>query len=111
MGRFVDFWNGAAGWDRKLAADHCATPCRRACKVIADFAMLLDAARDAAAFGCNALILPGDRSTAVAERVAEILAARIEMPGCRPLDRTCGARHRPRTDRGRNSAPSSPRWC
>jgi|EndMetStandDraft_4_1072995.scaffolds.fasta_scaffold87374_1 hypothetical protein len=62
---------------RKPAADQCATPSRRACKVIADFAMLLDAARDADAFDRNALILPGDRSTAVAGRVAEIPAARI----------------------------------
>jgi pimeloyl-ACP methyl ester carboxylesterase len=79
MGRFVDFWNGAAVWDRKPAGER-ATLCRLACKVIADFAMLFDAAWDADAFDrlrCPVLILRGDRSPAVAARVAEVLAARV----------------------------------
>jgi hypothetical protein len=63
MGRFVDLWNGAAVWDRTPAGER-ATLCRLACKLIADFAMLFDAAWDADTFDCMPCADPARRPLA-----------------------------------------------
>jgi pimeloyl-ACP methyl ester carboxylesterase len=79
MARFVDFWNGAAVWDRKPAAER-AQLSRLAGKVIEDFRMLFEAswsADDLSRMALPTLILRGDASPPVAARVTDVLAALI----------------------------------
>ena len=92
MGRFVDFWNGAAVWNGKPAAER-ALLSRLAGKVIEDFRLLFEAswsAGDLTRMAFPTLILRGDKSPPAAARVAEVLAALI---GTTRLRTVAGAGH------------------
>jgi len=92
MGRFVDFWSGAPVWDAKPVAER-AQLSPLAGKVIGDFRLLFDADWEAdvlRSIRFPVLILRGEKSPAVAGRVAEILSTLI---GHGRLHTVAGAGH------------------